>query len=88
MNSTGSNTATSTTNPADSPTGAAEQLCLLSSPSVPLQFRLDERTRRSGLQHVAQLRAMMADQAANRRNGAGGRAAQRATNAPQRSAAA
>jgi len=43
-----------------------EQLTLLQVPSVPLQFRLDERTRRSGLEHVAQLRAQIAAQAASR----------------------
>ena len=43
-----------------------EQLSLLTVPSVPLQFRLDERTRRSGLEHVAALRAQMAAQAAAR----------------------
>ena len=42
---------------------APEQLTLLSAASVPLQFRLDERTRRTGLQHVAALRAQMAAQA-------------------------
>jgi len=47
--------------------GAPEQLTLLGSPAVPLQFRLDERTRRSGLEHVAQLRAQIAAQAAGRR---------------------
>jgi hypothetical protein len=30
------------------------------SPSVPLQFRLDEATRRRGLQHVAELRRLLA----------------------------
>ena len=44
-----------------------EQLSLLAG-SVPLQFRLDERTRRSGLQHVAALRQQMLAQAAARRN--------------------
>jgi len=44
-----------------------EQLSLLAG-SVPLQFRLDERTRRSGLQHVAELRQQMISQAAARRN--------------------
>ena len=44
-----------------------EQLSLLAG-SVPLQFRLDERTRRSGLQHVAALRQQMVAQAAARRN--------------------
>lgn len=47
---------------------APEQLTLLTitTPPVPLQFRLDERTRRSGLRHVAELRAQIAAQAANR----------------------
>ncbi|MCU1395127.1 MAG: hypothetical protein JWM34_3555 [Ilumatobacteraceae bacterium] len=49
------------------PNATPEQLSLLDTPSVPLQFRLDERTRRSGLQHVAELRAIMAAQAAARR---------------------
>jgi hypothetical protein len=31
-----------------------------SSSSVPLQFRLDEATRRRGLQHVAELRRLLA----------------------------
>jgi len=47
--------------------GAPEQLSLLATPAVPIQFRLDERTRRSGLEHVAQLRAQIAAQAAGRR---------------------
>jgi hypothetical protein len=41
-----------------------QQLTLLpptpSSSRVPLQFRLDEATRRRGLQHVAELRRMLA----------------------------
>ena len=43
---------------------APEQLSLMGTASVPLQFRLDERTRRSGLAHVAELRAQLANQAA------------------------
>jgi hypothetical protein len=69
-------------------TNTTEQLSLLTTPSVPLQFRLDERTRRAGLQHVAELRAMMTAQAANRRNNPSGRAAQRRIATPQHSAAA
>ena len=81
-------------------TPQTEQLSLLNTPSVPLQFRLDERTRRTGLQHVAELRAIMAAQAETRRTRVGGRAAQRAADrtntrttprtnvSPQRSAAA
>jgi hypothetical protein len=42
-----------------------QQLTLLprptqSSSTVPLQFRLDEATRRRGLQHVAELRRLLA----------------------------
>ena len=41
-----------------------QQLTLLpptpASSRVPLQFRLDEATRRRGLQHVAELRRMLA----------------------------
>ncbi|MGH9132531.1 MAG: hypothetical protein ACRDZZ_01245 [Ilumatobacteraceae bacterium] len=36
------------------------QLTLLPSTEVPLQFRLDEATRRRGLQHVAELRRLLA----------------------------
>jgi hypothetical protein len=43
-----------------------EQLSLLTA-AVPLQFRLDERTRVAGLQHVAELRRLMIAQAAGRR---------------------
>lgn len=43
-----------------------EQLTLLSASDVPLQFRIDERTRRSGLAHVAALRQQVAAQAAQR----------------------
>jgi hypothetical protein len=49
-----------------------EQLTLLAPTSVPLQFRLDERTRRSGLAHVAALRSQIAAQAAARHLSAGG----------------
>jgi len=43
-----------------------EQLTLLSASDVPLQFRIDERTRRSGLAHIAALREQVAAQAAQR----------------------
>lgn len=46
--------------------GTPEQLSLLAPCGVPLQFRLDERTRRCGLAHVAALRAQIAAQAAAR----------------------
>ena len=35
---------------------------------VPLQFRLDERTRRRGLEHIAQIRRQLANQAAKRQH--------------------
>jgi hypothetical protein len=34
-----------------------------SSPDVPLQFRLDERTRRRGLDHIAAIRRQLAERA-------------------------
>jgi hypothetical protein len=37
-----------------------KQLTLLPPNEVPLQFRLDEATRRRGLQHVAELRRLLA----------------------------
>jgi hypothetical protein len=49
---------------------APEQLSLLASVSVPLQFRLDERTRRTGLQQIALIRAQLAAQAAQRHGSA------------------
>lgn len=64
-----------------------EQLSLLAAPSVPLQFRLDERTRRTGLEHVAALRALMVAQAAERRTG-NGRTARTARAAADRRIAA
>jgi hypothetical protein len=37
-----------------------EQLTLLSTPDVPLQFRLDERTRLRGLAQIERIRAQLA----------------------------
>jgi len=49
------------------PTPAAhEQLVLLSPPELPIQFRLDQRTRERGLAHIAALRAQLAARAAAR----------------------
>jgi hypothetical protein len=39
-----------------------QQLRLLDASSVPVQLRLDERTRRLGLANVAKLRAQLAEQ--------------------------
>ena len=47
---------TSTTAPQDVP----EQLTLLPADTVPVQFRLDEATRRRGLRHIAEIRARLA----------------------------
>jgi hypothetical protein len=37
-----------------------QQLSLLPAPEVPVRFRLDEATRRRGLQHIAEIRARLA----------------------------
>jgi len=46
---------------------AGEQLPLLPADDVPVQLRLSQRTRRIGLAGVARARAILADQAARRR---------------------
>ena len=43
---------------------APQQLTLLPSPNVPVQFRLDAETRRRGLQHIAEIRQLLADRQA------------------------
>lgn len=43
-----------------------EQLSLLEQPSLPLQFRLDQRTRERGLAHIAAIKAQLAARAAAR----------------------
>lgn len=43
-----------------------EQLTLLPTPNVPLQFRLDADTRRRGQRHIAEIRQMLADRQAAR----------------------
>jgi hypothetical protein len=40
----------------------SQQLRLLDSSSVPVKLRLDERTRRLGLAHIAKIRAQLAQQ--------------------------
>ena len=52
---------------------SSEQLPLLSVSDMPLQFRLDERTRRIGLAGVASVKAMLAEQEARRTEREGGR---------------
>lgn len=44
----------------------SEQLALLSEVDLPIQFKLDQRTRQRGLAHVAALRAQLAARAAAR----------------------
>ncbi len=53
-------------------TARPEQLTLLSTAEVPVQFRLDEATRRRGLAHIAEIRAQL-DSARDRRVQAPGR---------------
>jgi hypothetical protein len=40
---------------------APEQLTLLPAADVPVQFRLDDATRRRGLRHIAEIRARLDD---------------------------
>lgn len=64
-------------------TDRPEQLTLLPPTDAPLQFRLDEKTRRRGLERIAEIRRQLAVQAARRANAApSGR-----THPPRRSAA-
>jgi hypothetical protein len=43
-----------------------KQLTLLPTPEVPLQFRLDDATRRRGLRHVAEIRLQLEQRRAER----------------------
>ena len=45
---------------------SAQQLTLLPAPDVPVQFRLDEATRRRGLRHVAEIKRQLADRQSER----------------------
>ncbi len=47
-------------------TSAPEQLQLLAAPALPVQFRLDQRTRERGMAHIAALKAQLAARAAAR----------------------
>jgi hypothetical protein len=40
----------------------SQQLRLLDASSVPVKLRLDERTRRLGLAHIAKIRAQLTEQ--------------------------
>jgi len=46
-------------------TPAPEQLALLPTPELPVQFRLDQRTRERGLAHIAAIKAQLAAKATN-----------------------
>jgi hypothetical protein len=67
-------TAVDTTTSGDLPTGTSGdpsadhtgQLRLLDTSDLPLQFRLDKATRERGLAHVAELRRLLARNAAHR----------------------
>jgi hypothetical protein len=45
---------------------SSQQLTLLPAPDVPLQFVLDEATRRRGLRHIAEIRVRLAARQAAR----------------------
>jgi hypothetical protein len=45
---------------------SSQQLTLLPAPDVPLQFRLDEATRRRGMRHIAEIRLQLAARQAAR----------------------
>ncbi len=46
---------------------APQQLSLLPPAEVPVQFRIDEATRRRGMRHIAEIRAQLAARQAERR---------------------
>jgi hypothetical protein len=50
----------------ESTTPQPEQLTLLAEVTVPVQFRLDEATRRRGLRHIAEIRARLEQQSERR----------------------
>jgi hypothetical protein len=54
------------TRTASTTTAQPEQLSLLSPSDLPVQFRLDRRTRERGLAHIAQIRRQLAANAARR----------------------
>jgi hypothetical protein len=59
-------TTTNTTTNSTTNSTTAQQLSLLPTADVPLQFRLDAATRRRGLRHVAEIRQLLADRQAAR----------------------
>jgi hypothetical protein len=61
-----------------------QQLTLLPPSDVPLRFRLDQDTRRRGLQHIAEIRHLLAE----RRAMTTGSAAEQAERRPVRGRAA
>jgi len=57
---------TDTTAATSADVASGEQLTLLPADTIPVQFRLDERTRRNGLRHIAEIRRQLAEQQARR----------------------
>ena len=47
-----------------------QQLSLLPPVAVPVQFRIDEDTRRRGMRHIAEIRALLAERHDQRPTGA------------------
>jgi hypothetical protein len=47
-----------------------QQLSLLPPVEVPVQFRIDEATRRRGMRHIAEIRALLAERHTQRTAGA------------------
>lgn len=47
-----------------------QQLSLLPPVEVPVQFRIDEATRRRGMRHIAEIRALLAERHTQRATGA------------------
>ncbi len=45
--------------PSTAGTAQPEQLSLLRSSELPVQFRLDRRTRERGLEHIAEIRRLL-----------------------------
>jgi hypothetical protein len=45
---------------------AHQQLTLLPPADVPVQFRIDEATRRRGMRHIAEIRALLESRKAGR----------------------
>lgn len=71
------NTDTRTATVSEAKPSAGEQLSLLPSAEVPLQFRLDRATRRLGTKQVAEIKRLLAERQLARRAGSAAHAEQR-----------